>query len=364
MPSPILNNENDKNPLITLDSPVNIYSSINFLPPYLQKQKLLQDLCFFFDYLGVDIETAYNDLRYKYLDWTKVSETGAIQTLTGMGMDYIVDLIEVISPSNSKQLLALCSVIWLLKGQLLGVDIIASVCGFNYTVEVWHEQVPLGEPNTATIHIDFVQYRSLSEDFQHNFVEFLRKYLYPVITASVVASPMEGELHSYGFMYGTQQSRFIEIQKITPVTFDCIEDIHNPVGTLHLCHVFKESIRIDTTQLWETLTDPWSNIGYYAINGIWGAKTLRGAYYESPLYDLGALYVISNIQAEVNWYCSDEAQNIKILYRSSEGGLDYTDWIPINSIEAPTFQYCQFRVEFNNINDVQMLRYSFKVTLL
>ena len=67
----------------------------------------MQDLCFFIDYLQVDIEAAYNDLRYKYIDWSKISEEGAVQTLSGMGMDYIIDL-RVIKPSNSTQLLALC----------------------------------------------------------------------------------------------------------------------------------------------------------------------------------------------------------------------------------------------------------------
>ena len=48
----------------------------------------------------------------------------------------------------------------LLKGQLLGVDIIASICGFTYEYTVWHEKVPLGKPNTATINIDFCKVSS------------------------------------------------------------------------------------------------------------------------------------------------------------------------------------------------------------
>lgn len=354
---------NNTNPLITLDTPVTMYSSINYLPPYLRKQKLMQDLCFFFDYLGVDIEAAYNDLRYKYIDWNKISETGAIQTLKGMGMDYIVDLIEAITPSNSNQLLALCSVIWLLKGQLLGVDIIASVCGFTYTVEVWHEQVPLAEPNTAVITIDFVQYRALTEDFQHNFVEFLRKYLYPVITAKVVASPMEGELYTYGFMYGMQRCEFKEFMIPTEKTYDCIENTFNPVGSCYRCHGTRYAIKLDTVQLWETIPETWSNTGYYATNNVWGAKTLENAFYLSPIYDTGALYLFRHINLDFNYYTSDPAQDAKAYCRYSEDNIDWSDWVLITDLYQPGFRYCQFRADFNNTNGVQMLLYSFKVTL-
>jgi hypothetical protein len=187
-----------------------MYSSINYLPPYLQNQPIFRDLCLFIDYLEVDIDTVYNDLRYKYIDWSKISEKGAIQVLKGMGMDYIVDLINVITPSNSSQLLGLCSLLWLLKGQLLGVDVIADICGFKYTYTVWHEQVPLGVPNTATMRVTFIKDRNLTEDFQYNFVEFLRKYLYPIIDVIVQTPTCKGTIYSYGYSICRERMSFIE----------------------------------------------------------------------------------------------------------------------------------------------------------
>ena len=188
----------------------NFQNSAKFLPPYLKNQPLMQDLCFFIDYLGVDIEQVYADLRYKYIDWSSVSEESVIHTLRGMGMDYITDLMEVITPANGTQLLALCSLIWLLKGQLAGVDIIASICGFDYEYTVWHEQVPLGIPNTANITLNFKQLRQLSEDFQYNFVEFLRKYLYPVTLVEAQTSAMEGKVISVGVITVQQSAKFVE----------------------------------------------------------------------------------------------------------------------------------------------------------
>ena len=327
---------------ISVETPVNVYNSINFLPPYLQKQPLMQDLCFFIDYLQVDIESAYNDLRYKYIDWSKISQEGAIQTLSGMGMDYIIDLIQVITPSNSTQLLALCSVIWLLKGQLLGVDIIASICGFTYTYTVWHEQVPLGEPNTATINIDFVKYRALSQDFQHNFVEFLRKYLYPVVEAHVDIAPMIDELGIYGVLTYQKRYSFTEIARYTgqPINYNIMPYLLNKQSQKSGCSITPngQALTTNVIQNWiypiqlglytgylnssnlqvgsiiykdstlkvgsiygvvSELTDTtivvksgesiiysgnyevdgvWNTEGYYAISGYWGAKAVQGAF--------------------------------------------------------------------------------------
>ena len=200
------------------DTLKNYYNSIKLLPPYFQKQPLMQDLCFFIDYLGVDIESVYADLRYKYIDWSAVSEESIVQTLKGMGMDYVTDLMEVITPTNGTQLLALCSLIWLLKGQLSGVDILASICGFSYKVEVWWEDkydeqghlMPLRTPNTATITLSFKELKKLSENFQFNFVEFLRKYLYPITLVEAYTSTMEGEVISVGVITVQEEISFIE----------------------------------------------------------------------------------------------------------------------------------------------------------
>ena len=188
-----------------------IYNSINYLAPYFQKQQIIRDMSFFYDYLGVFIENDYNDLRYRYIDWTKISEASAIEIFKSMGMDYIVDLIEVIQPINHIQFLALCSLIWLLKGDLKGVNIIAAICDFTYTYSVWHEQVPLGTPNTAVMELAFKPGVQLSENFQYNLIGFLSKYLYPVITTKVYPPDMEGKLCSGGAIVCKQSVEFEEV---------------------------------------------------------------------------------------------------------------------------------------------------------
>lgn len=188
-----------------------MFNSANFLPPYLQETPIFKDLCFFIDYLDIDIENVFNDLRYKYIDYSKVSEESAHATLDSMGLDYLVDIIDIITPSSTTQLLALSSVLWLLKGQLLGVDILASICGFTYDYTVWHEQVPLGEPNTATMRIKFYKKKILTEDFQRNFSEFLRKYLYPIIDVTIQSSPSKGSIYSYGYLLNKEKFTFKEV---------------------------------------------------------------------------------------------------------------------------------------------------------
>lgn len=359
------NSETQNKTLITLETPVDIYSSINYLPPYLQKQDLMQDLCFFIDYLGVDIETAYNDLRYKYIDWLKVSEAGAAQTLKGMGMDYIVDLIEVITPSNSSQLLALCSLIWLLKGQLLGVDIISSICGFSYTYTVWHEQVPLGTPNTAEIKIDFSNFRTLSEDFQHNFVEFLRKYLYPVINTHVVASPMEDKIMSYGFSTMKEITKFVEVMRYygKPLRRDILANFD---GTYFHCYhdELNNVIRISVDEVWYNDGQFWSTDGYYSEDGIWATDANTGAFYtEYEIWNTGRFFVYK-VNPIIHYLSYLEEQTMRVFIRYSETGYYWTNWEEVTEdYNMFAFQYCQFRIAFNNTQGGQMVLYSFEVEL-
>lgn len=333
-----------------------MYNSINFLPPYLQKQPILQDLCFFIDYLEIDIDTVYNDLRYRYIDWSKVSEEGSIQTLKGLGMDYIVDLINVITPSNSTQLLGLASLIWLLKGQLLGVDIIASICGFNYTYTVWHEEVPLGVPNTATLNIEFVKYRALSEDFQYNFVEFLRKYLYPIVSVVVDSPVAKGEIYSFGYSLGAEKNNYEE------VLLKNINLLSDMQGTFENCYGFENKIFLDTNILWHEDNDFWNPNGYYSTNGIWQPPVVDTASYTSQVYEAPslALWTVSQINRFQDF---GNSQSLELQWKYSLDNATWSDWEVLQTSIQKEFQFCRFKVNFNATESKQMILYLCEIIL-
>jgi len=340
-----------------------MYNSINFLPPYFQEQPLFKDLCFFIDYLEVDIDKAYEDLRYKYIDWDKISEASVVQTLNGMGMDYIVDLINAITPSSSSQLLALCSLIWLLKGDLLGVDVIASICGFTYEHTVWHEQVPLGTPNTATIKIKFVEDRALSEDFQYLFGEFLQKYLYPQIDINVESAPCVGHTFSYGFMMTKEKFSYHELIR-TPVEidFDIMDKASEGTYVNTVYSDVKNTIKLVTDVNWHIDGEKWNSGGYYATNQIWTPANRREGSFTSPVYTMPELYV-SKVQASVTYRSLSNNQYMEVYMQCSEDNVNWDNWKKIMTPTVMAFKYCRFRVMFRAIEDMQMVLYSCSISM-
>jgi hypothetical protein len=338
-----------------------MYNSANYLPPYLQQQPIFKDLCFFIDYLELDIDEVYNDLRYKYIDWSKVSEEGVIEIFRGMGMDYIIDLINVITPSNSSQLLGLASLLWLLKGQLLGVDILADICGFKYEYTVWHEQIPLGTPNTATMTLTFIKNRELSEDFQYNFVEFLRKYLYPVITVTVNSPVARGYLYTYGYMIGQEHTSLYDVdmwkQKYTIEVFDDLSGIYDNT------YNYDEYIKLKTNTKWTPDENKWAKDAYYSFASKWTSPVKNEGVYTSQIYDTQKVreYRVSII---TTCNCLHESSYTKTLWRYSSDNVQWTEWEEFSGMPFIFLRYCQFKVEFYAPEGRQILLSSVKATLL
>ena len=354
--------------LIVTSTSVNIYSSINFLTPYLQKQPLMQDLCFFIDYLGVDIETVYNDLRYQYIDWSKLSDEALKQIFQGLGMDYIVDIINIASPTDSSQLLGLCSLIWLLKGQLLGLDIIMGICGIEYTIEVWHEQVPLGTPNTATLHLDFGKYTNISENLKLNFGDFLKKYLYPIINIFIQIRPIEGTICTAGYQICSESCTFKEVQRYPgwAFTYDCIGNIAAPTGEMYHCSTTGEYIKIDNIdQNWEEVDRVWQEEDYYAVGGIWGTGVFPDAYYqEIGAHDTGEAWLYK-VTPNLVYTTAVDTQSIKVYiqYSADDEGYYWSDWEEVGEDTFAYFRYCKFKAEFNASSQQQIFLYSFGITI-
>lgn len=158
-------------------------NSIRYLAPYFQVFPIFQDLCSFIDYLNTDSDSLYSDIRYKYVDFEKLSSTAILNAFHDLGADYIVDILKVMDSANANQLLGIVSLVQLLKGQLKGVDLIAEILGFTYTAVAWHELSPLNKPNTATFIINLsTDITVTSTEFKNSLQTFLKKYLYPEIT--------------------------------------------------------------------------------------------------------------------------------------------------------------------------------------
>lgn len=144
------------------------------------------------------------------------------------------------------------------------------------------------------------------------------------------------------------------------IKFNLFDDINGTFTDTYYYKRFKV-IKVKSNVLWQTLTEKWSDNGYYSTYGKWGAAVANPAYYTSQVYDIGDV-LSSIVSVNLQYECSDEGQTITPEWRFSTDGKTWSDWRVCN-IGEYEFRYYQFRAVFHAYSGVQMFLKSFAVSV-
>ena len=131
--------------------------------------------------------------------------------------------------------------------------------------------------------------------------------------------------------------------------------LENAAGTYNNTKIEDNILKLLPTKEWEKLNEPWKKSGdrYYATSANkWGAICHNYGTYVSQIYDIGA-NITSQVSFSYESYIAESNQNIKIEWRHSSNGTNWSSWY-LASIGSYTFRYYQIKITMENPSGLYM----------
>ena len=166
----------------------NYINSLKYLPKALQENVYYRKICSLIDcLLSENSEYFRSELSAlgaainKYRDFRNLDYLTTHQVVKEFGFQYIVDILEL-PDSQLKDLVAFISLINMMKGTKMGLELVLSLLRLDYHIIEWFEDRELlPYKNTYALNLTLTDL-GVSKSFMDNFYRFSREYVYPLLT--------------------------------------------------------------------------------------------------------------------------------------------------------------------------------------
>lgn len=156
--------------------------SSDYLAEGIKELELYPKITSMLDYIVLNFETEFNDIKYKYTDPSVVSNDVIKQIIDELGFRYIADIMDTITNYQFNTMLDFIGLINLLKGSRLGMELILKLLGFDSIIAEWWEVEPNLDVDTYDITVILNNSTVLDPFETLNKVKiFARHYVYPII---------------------------------------------------------------------------------------------------------------------------------------------------------------------------------------
>lgn len=156
--------------------------SSDYLAEGIKELELYPKITSMLDYIILNFETEFQDIKYKYTDPSVVSNDVIKQIIDELGFKYIADIMDTITNYQFNTMLDFLGLINLLKGSRLGMELILKLLGFDSIIAEWWEVEPKSIPDTYDITVILNNSTVLDPFATLNKVKiFARHYVYPII---------------------------------------------------------------------------------------------------------------------------------------------------------------------------------------
>lgn len=160
------------------------FTSIEGLPPELQGVALNIKFTALFDFLVQQQAVEFQDVKYKYANPSQVNQEVIVNVINELGFSYITDVMATTTNLEFNTLLSFVSLINLLKGSVLGLQIILVLLGFDAVITEWYQTIPVGLPYTYSMLLLMNLSNVPNPIVTVNAVRiFARQYVFPLLTS-------------------------------------------------------------------------------------------------------------------------------------------------------------------------------------
>ena len=158
------------------------FESMGFIPENLRSQEIYPKLTGMTDYIVRRFAEDFEDIKYKYRGTDLVRDEVIKEIINDLGFEYITSVMDTITNFEFDTLLDFVSLINLLKGSRLGLELVLRLLGFESIIKEWWEQDPPHAPYTFEIVVvmDLSFVPDVFETLERVQV-FARAYVYPII---------------------------------------------------------------------------------------------------------------------------------------------------------------------------------------
>ena len=160
----------------------NNFAAIEAIPENLRSLELYPKISGMMDYIVKQYAAEFEDVRYKYRGPDKVRDIVIKEIITELGFKYIADVMGTISNFEFNTFLQFVSLINLLKGSRVGLELVLKLLGFDTIIKEWWEQSP--EHPVYTFEIVVIMDSNKVTDAQATLDKvkiFARAYVFPLI---------------------------------------------------------------------------------------------------------------------------------------------------------------------------------------
>jgi len=155
-------------------------NTIEYFQRELRDRDLYPKIASMLDYISTKHREDFFDVKNKYRNPELLSDEVAANIIEEYGFAYINEIAETLTQVESDVLLHFISLVHFLKGHRSGLELILRVLGFEFVIEEWWEQDPVGDP--MTFNMDILMDTTIVPDVFETLTkirEFVEHYVYP-----------------------------------------------------------------------------------------------------------------------------------------------------------------------------------------
>lgn len=159
---------------------MSLKDTIKFFAERLRNEEIYPKIASMTDYIVQNAETDFQDVIAKYTDPGNASDDVIDRVIDEFGFSYINDIVDTITGIEKNILFQFLSLLHLLKGSRIGLQLVLEILGFEATIVEWWEESPKAEPDTFKIDIVF-NLSQVSDVFLtlDRIRTFVIQYVYP-----------------------------------------------------------------------------------------------------------------------------------------------------------------------------------------